>query len=494
VVLGLHAAASRSLSLRLAAIYGSLVAATVLVVAGVTFAVARVHLERALDGQLRNTAVSFQRGPASHAQRAGRLALATHRWLADRPLPLDQMAAVRLADGRVLTSAGGLELFEISHPGSLLSARHSRWFTLHGREGGVRALTVPIFAHGHQLGTLVLLAYQRSIYQTLHALLAGIGAASAIGLALALLLGVLAVRRNLRPLQAIADDVAAVEATGDLARRVGPVARRDEVGLLAGAFNSMLTRLESAFQAQRRFLADASHELRTPITVARAQLELLVSPLESAERDAFAVVEDELDRVARIIDDLLLLARLDEGLQLRREPVELELVLREALLRGLLLAPRRTRVHAEPDLYALADPDRLLQVVTNLVTNAITHTHEQGWITVTAEQRGGQALVRVSDDGCGIPADELPRIFERLYRGAKERAAAPEGSGLGLAIASSLVAAMHGTIDVHSTPAEGTTFSVLLPLASSEGRPADGDSVARALAKKAIIAAALGLE
>jgi signal transduction histidine kinase len=480
-----------SLSFRLAAIFGLLVAATVLVVTGVALAITRVRLERSLDGQLRNTAISFQRGPAIRTQAPGGLTTATRRWLAERPLPLDQMAAVRLADGRVLTSAGGLDLFEISHPGALLRAQRTRWANLQGREGGVRALTVPIDAHGRQFGTLVLLAYQRSVYRTLHALLEGIGAASAIGLALALLLGVLVVRRNLRPLGAIAADVARVEATGDLSRRVGPVGRGDEIGRLASAFNAMLIRLESAFLAQRRFLADASHELRTPVTVARAQLELVVGRLEAPERDAVALVEDELDRLARIIDDLLLLARLDEGLQLRREPVELELVLREALLRGLLLAPRQTRVQAEPNLYVLADPDRLLQVVTNLVTNAISHTDEHGCITLTAEQRRGHALIRVGDDGCGIPAHELPRIFERLYRGANERATTPEGSGLGLAIASSLVAAMNGTIGVYSIPANGTTFSVVLPLARAQDGSRGGHSFAPVHVKKAILAATL---
>jgi signal transduction histidine kinase len=483
-----------SLSFRLAAVSGMLAAATVLVVAGVTFAVARVHLERALDGQLRNTASSFQRGPASRTKGLNDLAMGTRRWLADRPLPLDQMVAVRLADGRVLTSAGGLDLFEISHPEALLRAQRSRWLNLHGREGDVRALTVPIFAQGRQLGTLVLLAYERSVYQTLHALLVGIGAASGIGVAFALLLGVLVVRRSLRPLRAIADDVAGIEATGDLSHRVETASRRDEVGRLASAFNAMLARLENAFQGQRRFLADASHELRTPITVARAQLELLVSRAEPAERDAFAVVEDELARVTRIIDDLLLLARLDEGLPLRREPVELELVLQEALLRGLILAPRRSRVHAEPNLYALADPDRLLQVITNLVTNAITHTRDHGCITLTAERRHEHALIRVRDDGCGIPADELPRVFERLYRGANERAATPQGSGLGLAIARSLVTAMDGTIEVRSAEGKGTTFSVLLPLARTEDRPSDSEWIARVQVKKAIIAAALGPE
>jgi signal transduction histidine kinase len=159
-------------------------------------------------------------------------------------------------------------------------------------------------------------------------------------------------------------------------------------------------------------------------------------------------------------------------------------------LRGLFLAPRETRVEVVPGLYALADPDRLLHVITNLVTNAITHMREHGCITLTAERQGDHALIRLGDDGCGIPADELPRIFERLYRGAEERAATREGSGLGPAIASSLVAAMDGTIEVRSAPAEGTTFSIQVPLARMRDAPTDGGSIARVAVKTAAIAAA----
>ena len=460
-----------SLSMRLAAIYGLLVAATVLVVAGVALMIARAHLERGLEQQLRNTAQSFQRGPGERAQRLDELATEMRRWLSEHPLPLGQMAAVRLADGRVLTSAGGLDLFEVSRPRALLTASSVRWWNLEGSEGDVRGLTVPIRARDQRLGTLVLLAYQRPVSRTLHALLTGIAAASAAGLAFALLLGIVIVRRSLRPLRRMAAEVSAIEATGDLSQRVGLCGHTDEVGRLARAFDRMLTKLEGVLQTQRRFLADASHELRTPLTVARGQLELVADQLDPACA-ALALATGELDRMARIVDDLLLLARLDEGLQLRCQPVEVELVVREALLRGLLLAPREVRVCSEPNLHAHADPERLLQVLTNLVTNAIRHTDERGCIALRCERQGDDAVVQVHDNGCGIPAAELPHVFERFYRGAKERAAAPEGTGLGLAIATSLVAAMQGTIEARSTPALGTTFTIRLPKAASANAPA----------------------
>jgi signal transduction histidine kinase len=172
---------------------------------------------------------------------------------------------------------------------------------------------------------------------------------------------------------------------------------------------------------------------------------------------------DELDRMARIVDDLLLLARLDEGTELRQEPVEVELVLREALLRAMLLAPREVSVEAEPDLYVLADPDRLLQVLTNLVANAVQHTDERGRIVIASERQNGHVLLRVSDNGEGIPPDELPHVFERFYRGRAAKSTGAGGSGLGLAIAASIVTAMHGTIGARPTSERGAAFTVTLP-------------------------------
>jgi two-component system, OmpR family, sensor kinase len=226
----------------------------------------------------------------------------------------------------------------------------------------------------------------------------------------------------------------------------------------------MLAGLEQAFASQRRFLADASHELRTPLTVLRGQLELLTDELRGAHRDAFERTQEELDRMARIVNDLLLLARLDEGMQLLAEPVELELVLREASVRSMLLGPRATRVEAEPGLYAYADSERLLQVLTNLVTNAVKHTDDTGVLVLASGRENGHALVRVSDNGPGIAPNELPHVFERFYRGPDQRADTPEGSGLGLAIARALVEAMHGAIDVDSTVGVGTTFTLRLPI------------------------------
>jgi len=259
--------------------------------------------------------------------------------------------------------------------------------------------------------------------------------------------------------------VEAVESTGDLSRRVGGGEANDEVGRLAAAFDRMLARLEQSFRSQQRLLADSSHELRTPLTVARGQLELLAEELGAEKRPSLGVVTDELDRMARIVDDLLLLARLDEGLELSPEQVEVELVLREAVLRALLVEQREVRIRARPGVYALADPERLLQGLTNLVTNAFEHTHEHVRLTLSSAIEDSRVVIRVADTGLGIPAHDLPHVFERLYRGGPRKPDARAGAGLGLAITASIVQAMHGTIDVTSVEGTGTTFTIRLPIA-----------------------------
>jgi signal transduction histidine kinase len=292
------------------------------------------------------------------------------------------------------------------------------------------------------------------------------GLASAIGILFAAVLGFTVVRRSLRPLARITRQIEAVEATGDLSRRVAELEGDDEVGRLAAAFDRMLVRLEHAFRSQERLVGDAAHELRTPLTVVRGRLELLAAELDTDESlRSLELATEELDRMAHIVENLLLLARLDEGLELGREPVEVELVLREALLRAMLLEPRDVRIQAQPGLFALADPERLLQALTNLVRNAVEHTGPDARVTLASSRHGGRVLVHVSDTGPGIPADDLPHVFERLYRGGGRRAHAPEGAGLGLAITASLVHAMGGTIEVSSVEGAGTTFTVALEAA-----------------------------
>lgn len=454
------------LPVRLTLIYALLVGATLLIVGALVIQLTRAHLSRSLDRRLAAAVSSFEEGPARRVSEPADLSRQASRWLSLHGFTGDEVAAIRTSEGEVLTAAGGLDLADVEGGFDLLVSTESRWWDLEGDRGRVRALTVPLLLGGRQMGTLVVAATRTGIDETLGALLSGVGWASGVGLVLAAVLGYLTVRRTLRPLTRMASEVEAIEATRDLSRRVGVAGPPDEVGRLARAFDRMLGRLEEVFRSQQRFLSDASHELRTPLTVMKGQLELLGEEIDSAQgRRSLGVASDELERMRRIVDDLLLLARLDEGLALAREPVEVELVVREALLRGM--PPGRgmpAEVAVEPDLHALADPERLLQVLTNLVANAAQHAGEGATLSVRGQPEGARVAIEVSDTGAGIPPEDLPHVFERLYRGAGSRAR--PGSGLGLAIAASLVRAMGGEIGVRSAPGEGSTFRVVLPGAS----------------------------
>jgi two-component system OmpR family sensor kinase len=459
-----------SLTVRLALTYALLVGATLLVVLGLAVQLTRTYLSNSLDRRLTSAVQSFQEGPAGRVRQPEDLIAEGSSWLSVSSFPGDQMVAIRGPDtdgdgaDDVRTNSGGIGVDQVSGGADLLFATESRWWNLQGPDGSFRALTVPLQLRGEQIGTLVVGASRGDEEGTLAGLVSGIVIAAAVGLGFATLLGVLVVRRTLRPLRSMAREVAAIQSSGDLSRRVDHGGLRDEVGQLAAGFDRMMARLELAFASQRRFLGDASHELRTPLTVIRGQLELMEEGLHSPEaRRSLALATEELERMRRIVDDLLLLARLDEGTPLHREPVEVDLVLREALLRGMQLARREALVEVEPGLYAMADFDRLLQVLTNLVNNAVRHAGEDATLILRAREDGDRILMEVADTGPGIPPEELPHVFDRLYRGSAAKAATPAGAGLGLAIVASLTQAMGGDVGVESSPGQGTTFRVWLP-------------------------------
>ncbi|HXL41160.1 MAG TPA: HAMP domain-containing sensor histidine kinase [Actinomycetota bacterium] len=481
----LYAKRAMPLSLRVASIYAMLVAATLLVAAGLALQFTRNQVSGQVDNQLNGLAKSFdtkvKSGVNDKLAQGWELSAAvvteTYAWLQNTSFPDGEGAvvAIRTAEAPKLFRPSGS--YDLSHElesvlPSVMSVSTGKWLNVRSRSGAaVRLLRVPIQdASGHVAGILVLGAQQSKVVN--HAvwnLLKGIGAASAIGLVFATTLGLVAVRRTLRPLEEMSHEVESIQETDDLSKRLSGRGPRDEVGRLAEGFDRMLGRLQEAFLSQRRFLSDASHELRTPMTVVRGQLELLAMDVESLTgRRSMSIAIEELDRMGRIVEDLLLLARLDEGMPLARDSVEVELVVGEALLRAMLGAGD-VRVEVVPELCILGDADRLLQVLTNLITNAVRHGRNAP-ITVTGRPEGDYVRIEVSDQGPGISPEDLPHVFERLYRGSKARSESPGGAGLGLAIALSLVKAMDGWIEVHSTLGVGTTFAVTLPSAAPVGR------------------------
>ncbi len=266
------------------------------------------------------------------------------------------------------------------------------------------------------------------------------------------------------PLRRMSRFAQAVDA-GDLTQRLEGVNGSDEVSRLAESFNHMLDRLEDAFRRQREFVADASHELRTPLTVLRGEIELLGTGTRGNERDReqAAKLLRELDRMDRLVDDMLTLASAESGTLVERRPVDLDDFFAD-LRRDLpLFGERDYQVTGTPHGVLEADPDRLAQVFRNLVRNAVAHTGAEGRITVGAQPQDGRIEFSVSDTGPGIAPQHLDRLFDRFYRTDGARARDAGGSGLGLAIARAIVEAHGGRIWAESAPGQGATIRFEIP-------------------------------
>jgi signal transduction histidine kinase len=223
----------------------------------------------------------------------------------------------------------------------------------------------------------------------------------------------------------------------------------------------MLDRLEQAFNAQRAFINDASHELRTPITIVRGHLELLGDDPQE-RRETIALVTDELDRMTRFVEDLLLLAKAAREDFLRREPVDLAQLSAELGAKARALAPRRWSVDEHAGGELLADRQRLTQAIMGLAQNAVQHTTEGDAIALGTARDGHEVRLWVRDTGPGVAPQDRERIFERFAR-ASNAARRSDGAGLGLAIVRAIAEAHGGRVELDSTPGEGATFTVVVP-------------------------------
>lgn len=274
--------------------------------------------------------------------------------------------------------------------------------------------------------------------------------------------------RVLQPIAQITDTARQITVQ-DLSRRLN-VDTRDEIGRMAATFNEMIGRLQASFERQKRFTSDASHELRTPLAVMQADLSLALRRPRSAEeyRLTLESAQEEVVRLAHIVSDLLMLARLDtDAAQIAHQQVDLHDLLDLVVSQLRPLATDRSialSYVAYDALTVQGDQTRLKQVFMNLLDNAIAYTPDGGSVHIALTGRDGQAEVTVSDTGIGIRAEDLPHVFERFYRADDARARNHEGSGLGLAIAYKVVEAHLGTITVTSVHGQGTSFTVLIPL------------------------------
>ena len=346
---------------------------------------------------------------------------------------------------------------------------------------GFRVVVVPLSANAN----LVVAVPMNDVVQTLRrlvlielvttaAVLAGVG-----GLALVV------VRAGLRPLEDIGETAGAI-AEGDLSRRVERAEPGTEVGRLGLSLNAMLSQIQSAFEARqaseerlRRFVADASHELRTPLTSIRGYAEMCRRGVSERPEDlatSMRRIEEESARMGVLVDDLLLLARLDQGRPLDRRPVDLTRVAADAVADARAVEPDRPITLETSDAGAVGRGDelRLRQVTANLLANARQHTPPTAAVRVGVRRDNGSVVLEVADEGPGLLPEEAAKVFERFYRADPSRNRNQGGTGLGLSIVAAVAEAHGGRADVESVPGQGARFWVELPsVAPAEGERSD---------------------
>lgn len=368
-------------------------------------------------------------------------------------------------DGSVAPNLALPAHYPVYRPG-----RRSRPFTITSRDGSTRYVAV---AFAVASNTAIVAVPLREVDQTLHRLVV-VEALVGAGVILALVaLGWLVIRVGLRPLERIGR-VASEIAGGDLSRRVSSTDSRTEVGRLGRSLNEMLTQIERAFDDRREsedrlrhFLADASHELRTPLASIRGYAELFrldaLDDPEALER-AMARIEAEAARMGVLVEDLLLLAQLDQSPEARRGHVDLRELVQHVVEDARVVSPGRaiTLADGEP-ASVIGDPDRLRQLVSNLLRNAVIHTPEGSPVEISLDLDGDWVTLEVRDHGPGLPPESAEKVFDRFWRNEGGRARGPGGAGLGLAIVRAIVAVHGGRVQAENAPGGGARFVVQLP-------------------------------
>ncbi|MFC6158772.1 sensor histidine kinase [Kribbella jiaozuonensis] len=462
--------AARSLSVRVAAAMVALVAVVSLVIGALTTAAISSYLTRQLDGKVAATqgrainALVKGSGPppdAPHGQDAGTVTV---------------YVTPSGAEGNVITSDGTLTALGDPAVGMLddLTA---------GQNGTVDLPNLGEYrVHASSVGAVTVITGlpTKDIQNTINSLIGwevlfgGIGVLTAGGVC------VFVVRRQLRPLRRVAQTAREVAGLPLDTGEIGVTARvpdqltdeHTEVGQVAVALNTLLGHMENALDARhrseqqvRQFVADASHELRTPLTTIHGYAQLSLRQRDpELYGHAMGKVMVETTRMASLVEDLLLLARLDAGRPLDRRPVDLSRLARDSVTDAQIVAPsHHWELELPPDpIVIIGDEQRLHQVVTNLLTNARRHTPAGTTVTVAAKLADDSAVLTIHDDGPGIPADLLPNVFQRFTRADTARTSTTGGTGLGLSLAQSITHAHNGTLTLSSTPGN-TSFTLALP-------------------------------
>jgi len=379
-------------------------------------------------------------------------------------------------DARALTFGEFEQLNTIAQPPAGGSSHTTGRYRVNPNGPTLHYIVRAVPEAGDQFGAIFAGADTRSAELRLEQLVLTILIAFFVGVVPAILVGGWLAARALEPVDRMITEVREITDGRSLHRRLALPMTRDELSRLAETVNQMMTRLERSFAALRRFTADASHELKTPLTVVRAGVERAITR-PGMPQEALAPLEEtlqEVNRMTELLDSLLTLARADEGrAELHREQVDLREIIEEAGETGELLAEHagvgmEMRLPREPVVVAV-DRSRVRQLALNLIENAVKYTPRGGQVSVELAGNDGRVTFTVADTGIGIAPGDLPHVFDRFWRAdsARTRTSERAGTGLGLAICKWIAEAHGGTIDVQSRPGRGTTFTVGLPKSDS---------------------------
>jgi two-component system, OmpR family, sensor kinase len=422
------------------------------------FEAATLYQKNAAEQKLREEVFDFEAAIAARAPRQS-VEEAVTAYLVHWP-PEDQEALVVRLAGTPAHAAGPVG----AEPGIIAAlTRTSRrhYLSLETRAGDARVFAVPLVVDGRRVGTAAAVHLTEEDRGDLLQALAVLLGIAVVALLAASSIAWFSVGRILRPLKEIVTAADAISRQGDLSRRIPESGRQDEVGVLGATFNRMLARLDSSFRRERRFISEASHELRTPITISRGHLEVLGPEPEGGRvREAHAVVIDELGRLGRIVEDMTTLARVDDSAFLRPREIALDEFVEEIGVKAeTLLDGRLTVEPAEAGAVIRGDPQRLTQALLNLLNNAAVHGRADGRVQLRAVAERDAWRFEVADEAGGLPADEEENVFRPFHSGK----AASGGRGLGLAIVRGIAEAHGGSAGVDNRPGEGATFWIRVP-------------------------------
>lgn len=462
-----------SIRVRLSLWYGMVLALSFVLFAVVLYAVMARDLRGQIDSSLEKAAVVAIRALEQHGIGPS---LPFEDLAADFPelAVLDKFFQIFSPAGKVTIQSPNVRRHDIPLSPTALEAALVGQVTFESAkfkgESPIRILSVPIRRGAILVNIVQVGTSLHPVEHTLRRMLAVFLVAMPVALLVALAGGWFLAGRALKPVEAITQAAQRI-AAGDLTQRLTTPPSSDEIGRLAATFNDMIARLDASFQQVRRFTADASHELRTPLTVMKGEAELALRRPRPVE-DYRLVLEsslEEIDRMSRIVDELLFLARADLGeVRMESKPVRLDTLLEDIQRQATVLGQEQqvqVAVGAIEPVTVLGDELRLRELTLNLVDNAIKYSHTGGKVELALKRDRNLARLSVADNGIGIPPEAQARIFDRFYRTDDARTHCKKGTGLGLSICKWIAEAHHGRIEVQSTIGQGSQFTVVLPLA-----------------------------